>query len=393
MASGKPDLWFLVVVQSADWALDMTQNMARGFEAAGYSVLLLLFDGRPERLQEIGQEISQKVNSREPFIIVDLNMVLNFEGFPANLVPWRYTWVGDNPIHHFRRLPNVQTNTLIGVPDRRYFEVYHALGLHENLLFMPHAGPDPIDDPLPMADRDIDFMFAGNFKLLPGSEEWKARTENLDPLVVAAIDETVGNILDNDAGSFQALTAALAQRGINWREMGAPAVWEAHRVAESYAEGLRRWDVLSRFENLSLHIVGEVSDDVARSMPNAMFHKFPGFPRMLEMIERTKMLINVTPKLADGSHDRICNGIARGSVMATTYSRYVAEQFDVKDDLVFFPRDMDGFDRELADLIADNSRLDRMAASSRAVYADHHTWHRRAGQLGQEMAAAVSAPR
>ncbi len=391
VTESKPEIWFVIFVKAADWALDMAQNMARGFEAGGYNILLLLLDDSPGRFQQIVNEISKKVDSREPFVIIDLNMTFNFEGFPPDLVPWRYSWVGDNPVHHYMKHANVLTNSLVGVPDQRYFKVYEALGIDENLVFAPHAGPDPIDNPLPMVDRDIDLMFAGNFKLLPDTDEWAARKADFDSLAAAAIDDATEKILEEDLESFQALVSAFEARGMDWREMDFKDVWEAHRVAESFAEGIRRCEVLSKIEHLGLHIVGEVSDEVRNRLPKTTFHKFPGFPKMLEMVERTKILINVTPKLAGGSHDRICNGMARGSVLATTYSSYLAEQFEDGKDIIYFPKKLDGFELKLADLIADCPRLDAMAASSRTIYTERHTWRKRAIELGEAMTAAVSA--
>ncbi|MAH84570.1 MAG: hypothetical protein CBB68_09595 [Rhodospirillaceae bacterium TMED8] len=387
--SQKPEIWF-PILRAADWALIMSQDMAQGFKAANYSVLMLLYNEYPEKLREFSTEISRKIDSQEPFVIIDMNMYFNFDGFPKNLRPWRFTWIGDNPIHHHKKFSNFSDQTLIGTPDRRYLDVYEALGFSKNLIFVPHAGPPPIKEPLPSIKRDIRILFAGNFRLVPGEEEWRAFGSGLDKLYLSAVDEAVENILENQTETFQAMGTALANRGISWRDLNLEVVANIHQVVESYVEGINRWRILSAFDGQGLEIVGEVSDAVARRLPNTTIHKFPGFREMLQMVGRSRVLVNSTPKFSGGSHDRICNGMARGSVIATTPSTYLKEYFNHGAEVFYFSKDLSESVNEIISRLEDWDFLDEMTKKAGDKYDAKHTWSSRAEELGEVFTSAVS---
>ncbi len=386
MTSSKPEFWIILPVKVAGWAHDILKNLSWGFAAAGYKSLFVIDYATEESRERINTGFMQKIASGEPFVIVDLFMRMKMLGIPPDLVPGHFTHIGDSPIHHFNRVLSSSPETVIGIPDRRYREIYETLGFQHKLVFVPYSGCDPIADPLPMADRDIDLLFTGTLGMLPGSDAWNEMVADLPDLYKDAIDEALIRTLDEEMVAFMALARAFERRGVDWREEDAAAVVKAHQAVETYAETTRRWDILSAMEGLNLHFMGDASDDVSAKMWSyTKFHRFTSFDDMLEVVKRTKILINICPKLAGGSHTRIWNGIAYGCVNATTHSSYLDEDFVDGVDIINFPDDMTGFKEKLESLLADTDGLDAMVASSQAKYTARHLWRHRAAEIAQVM--------
>lgn len=382
----KPEFWVVLPVKVAGWAHDILKNLSWGFNAAGYKSLFVIDYGTPESRDRINKGFMDKVATGEPFVLVDLFMRMKMLGIAPELVPGHFTHIGDSPIHHFNRVLNASPKTVIGIPDRRYREIYETLGFQHRLVFVPYSGCDPVPDSLPMAERDVDLLFTGTLGMLPGSETWKGLVKGLSAVYQEVVDEALAETIGDDVVAFMALARAFERRGIDWREEDAAQVVQAHKAVETYAETIARWDILSAMEGLNLHFMGDIAPEVQDKLaPFTKFHRFVSFDDMLETVKRTKLLINICPKLSGGSHTRIWNGIAYGCVNATTRSTYLDEDFVDGVDLVNFPDDLGGLKEQLAGILDDPEKLDGMVASSRDKYTARHLWKHRAEDIAKVM--------
>ncbi|MAH84569.1 MAG: hypothetical protein CBB68_09590 [Rhodospirillaceae bacterium TMED8] len=387
MSSAVPiEFWIVLPVKNPGWAHDILKNLSWGISAAGHKSMFVFDHGTFEARKKVTEAIKKKHQAGEPLVVIDLFLRLNDVGLPSGHETRHFSIIGDSPIHHFNRLRKSSPSTVLGIPDRRYEEIYKVVGLKHRCVFMPYSGCDPIPNALPMGERDIDLLFTGTIGMTPYSPAWNKLVEGLPRLVKEAVNEALDVTLNEDTAAFMALINALEKRGVDWHTENGKTLFQAHKAVETYAETLRRIEILTAMEGLNLHFMGDVSYDVSKQICGfTKFHKFTDFENMLELVKRTKLLINICPKLAGGAHTRIWNGIAHGCVNATTRSSFLDEEFEDGVDLLNLPDDSLDLNGRLSELLRDNEKLDDMVCNAKKKYTAKHLWRHRAADIAREM--------
>lgn len=95
-----------------------------------------------------------------------------------------------------------------------------------------------------------------------------------------------------------------------------------------------------------------------------------------------QIALNTMPWFKDGAHDRIFTAMLQGAVAFTDDSRYLREQFDDGDALVYYDlHNMDGMAQQVGQLLREPERLYAIACRGYAAAVKGHTWEQRAETL------------
>lgn len=104
----------------------------------------------------------------------------------------------------------------------------------------------------------------------------------------------------------------------------------------------------------------------------------------LNMIQQSKVSVNVMPWFKDGAHDRVFNSILNGAVCVSDTSRYLCEELKEGEGICYY--ELGGLEElpdKVKDLLQDEKKMQDIVAQGRAKVLDKHTWAKRAGQVAE----------
>ncbi len=291
----------------------------------------------------------------------------------------------DHPATHaplLRRLPRNHITTYLDRGHREYLD--HAMP-GARVVFLPHGGPKPLDPPPPMAERPIRVLLSGNFHAAGDIRETLARVlgrprdEGLD----RAADAMLARVMDAIEDPFRAAMTELSllrnppppeERWLMAETLTAPIcamVSNEHRIR-----------FLNELGDVPATVIGEIHPDAKVPRRDGIDYLGPkGFEEILALLPQTRILANVIPYFSDGSHERVFYGMAAGCVLASTPSRYLAEDFKDGESILYHQAGDAGLSERVAAILTDAPKADAMARAALAAYAPKHTWGERARVL------------
>lgn len=99
-------------------------------------------------------------------------------------------------------------------------------------------------------------------------------------------------------------------------------------------------------------------------------------------IRDARVSLNMLPWFKDGAHDRVFTSMLQRTAVFTDDSRYLREEFEDGEDLVFFSlREPERIPELAAGLLADEGRAGRIAENGYRKARGRHTWRERAREL------------
>lgn len=161
---------------------------------------------------------------------------------------------------------------------------------------------------------------------------------------------------------------------------------------DNYTRGKDRVELIRSIKNAKVHVFGELAIDNAvgvldwdkylASCPNITVHPPTLFGKGLEILKKSKIILNSMPFFRDGTHERIFTGLACGCLPITSESKYLHEQFTNGENLLFYQASKrDAINTVVDDLLNNEQKRREIAARGRKVVMKHHTWDQRVEEL------------
>lgn len=375
------EAWICLRNDVEEWANVMLSGIIDGFEALGYKTVKLEYNGSQQRIQENRELYLARARTGEPFVFVDINAVMNAKPSPSSpqgVSPRRFSMVVDSPFDHFETLSRTWENSMLGTVDRGHLSVLDALRLEREKVFFPHGGPEPLDEPAPMEKRDIDILFCGRIYPHPQSETWGNSLKNLPEVLRKIAGEATREVVEDHKSGFQAFVDSCRRFGFDPNGLETGSLAMVNGLIDIQCVTLQRQEAIKGLKDLNLHVVGQFTEgEGGLDLSKATTYGELNFSRVIELMRRSKIVLNVTPKFPDGSHERIWYGMANGAVILTSYSNFLAETFVDGESIIFLPTDMSGLKDHVSGLLEDHHKLDGIAAAAMDAYRGAHTWRER----------------
>jgi hypothetical protein len=301
-----------------------------------------------------------------PFVF-DLNAkiahLLSAKGVPC------FSLVLDHPLGH-PQLGSMGEASVIGLIDAGHAAIqgYTRAGR----VFIPHGGPPPAERLLPMAERDIALLFCGHVWM--HEEYLRVELRNYSPPARAVVLAAIERYRDGGRPVQEALIAAFAEHGIGLGDFGRDGLAKIVNFVTNYCESLARLALLRALAGRPVHVIGDIPQLVRRDLdPGFTYEGSQPFARLMDLLPRTRFLVNSSPKFSAGSHERIWYALSQGCAVVSSWSSFLHEALG---DAIVSYRDP----AEVPDLLA---RADAGTLADRALplYRAGHTWEARAGAI------------
>jgi spore maturation protein CgeB len=276
-------------------------------------------------------------------------------------------------------------NIIITCDDQEGCELLKARSF-EKTVFMPHAVEPELDFD-PDIERIYDIVFLGScIDLDDQKKEWNKK---FSKKIIHDMEEAVNICLDNSNTSF--MTVLLK----NFDPVDHQQIFEA---VEIYVKGLDRLELLRSFPGSTVHVFGSGNEEgwknILKNDGNMIIHPPVTYEQALEVMKRSKIVLNSSVKNKRGAHERVFAGAACGAVVVTNDNPWMKKQFANGKELIFYHRQDRLQVRTLVEnLLSNEAKRQKIAAAGRKRVMEAHTWDHRVKQLLHEILPMLKAMR
>lgn len=160
-------------------------------------------------------------------------------------------------------------------------------------------------------------------------------------------------------------------------------IWEQ---IELYIRGKERVELVKSLPHTKIHIFDSSIDQLnwegyfQGKHPHLVFHPPVSFEESFDVLKKSKFVINSSPHLRDGAHERVFNALACGAMPIAEANPYMREIFSEGDLLFYRHPDLKGIEEKLQ-IFSNEEKRQAIVESGRSKVMAAHTWDHRASAL------------
>lgn len=292
----------------------------------------------------------------------------------------------DSP-NQFAALAQCKLN-IITCPDLYACEFFRGLKV-ENVLFLPHGvGKDT--EPSKDKNKKYDVvMLASCIDYENIRDQWKGKySKDVCAILNLAAEKSAADFSLPYVEAFvQAMNELLPKSpSID------PSTFNLMQLLddlEMYLRGKERVELVRGIKNAKIDLFGAGWDNekyFRKKNSNIVMHDPVHYEEALEIMKRSKIVLNSCPWIKNGGHERIFAGMACGAVVITNENPFMKEHFKDGEDICYYNHGkFDGLDGIIATYLSDDAKREKVAASGRKKVMQGHTWDHRVAALLKQL--------
>lgn len=261
----------------------------------------------------------------------------------------------------------------------------------QNVFFWPHAVERDLKYN-PKEERPYDVVMLGScYDEESLKQHWRAGTT---PKVTEVIEEAIEFVLrDNKTHIYDATMAALKGHQLSPKEVPLDKILF---YVDNYSRGHDRVQLIKSIKNAQVHVFGGTCwrdekpilgwSNSLIDMPNVTVHPAVPYAESLEIMKKSKIILNSMPFFKSGSHERIFTSLACGALPITSDNLWVRENFlDGRDLKIYAPKGWDKVSDWVDDLLKDDKKRLEIVEQGRSIVMSDHTWDNRVESMIKEL--------
>ncbi len=373
--------------QSKYRVLNVAANqIAEGFVRKGYCVEMMI------RNKSISFSDCQKM------LDGDYNFIFSCQGiafdgimqdgtaFLDRLNKPYFGWLFDDPLYHDSRVQNaVSPESYLFFIDKSFPDIARMMYPDiKRAYYLPHGGfrqPDIAGNHCFADFKDIDILFSGNIDSKKNIDDY---TGVLMPIEMTLIKETLKVLEVYPWYSVrQGLEAALHRLG---EDLTGELLLELGNVIQIVDYEIRfqcKYRILESLlkNGFVVHVIGEGTSELTSRYPNqAVVHGGLDIESVVQLIGRSRIVINPSPTLTFGIHERIATALLGHSVCFTPYSPFLENEFDCHVEFIDL-MNLDQMTRRVREILDNFTDYVPYLESNYQIASEAYTWERRGMQL------------
>jgi spore maturation protein CgeB len=281
-------------------------------------------------------------------------------------------------------------NTIVVATDRFACSFFKGIKCR-HVLFVPHGIEKELAPDLEH-DRTYDVTVLNSLIDYEAiRKNWK---EQYPKIVRDAMDEAIEEVYtDSDAWYVQSFVSAL-DRQMELRGPLDPSLIDFISVLddlEMYLKGKSRIDLIQSIKDSKVHVFGAPCETATweKYLPNSknvQIHEPVPYQQALEIIKQSKILINNSPWIRGGSHERILASMALETLVITDKNVFLNENFVDGKELVLYPTsEIDSVNDLVNEYLSSKEKREQITHQARDTVMRHHTWDNRTKLLIKEL--------
>ncbi len=367
-----------------------TRKWAEALERSGIEVLLLKAD------RENPKPFLDALFKNPPDCTLSFNGLLpDEEGrFFCDLIQIPHVaCLIDSPNHFFSLTQS--KFTIITCADRYYCDFFRGFNV-KNVFFLPHGVEKELHVD-PASPRDIDVLMLSS---CIDYEEVRCRWKELyHPDLCQALDQAIEiTLLDPDTSYIQAIVEAMDNiighgSDVDPRKINFELLLDE---LETYIRGKDRVELVQSLNEVNIHIYGgkEGSNGwekyIGKEHSHITLHDAVSYEEAVKLMQRSKVVLNSTPTIKNGTHERVLAGISSGALVLTSESTYMREKFDEDENILFYQHRTIGLaNQKILPFLADEEKRVAFVKKGQKIVQEHHTWDARVKPFLKELEAML----
>lgn len=368
-----------------------TNQMKKGFEHLGYEIYL--FDLN-QSLQSLGHLYAYMQNHTILAMIGFNNAFFGLKTESGRNV-WEQLGIPcinilvDHPFWYRDILINMPRNSAILCIDRNHMNFVNRF--YQNIAvngFLAHGGTQISGKPKSLRERSIDVLYAGSLYYAqaesqkPDFSQWKIPAEMI-------CEKTIMYLLDNAQLTIEdVFEMQIRELSIQVDEGELAEYMSACGYIERVVSSKIREKCLKTIakSGISLVLFGNGWEQCEWvTLPNVQYGGMITPEAVLEKMEDAKIVLNTLPWFKDGTHERVFNGMLRGSVVVSESSKYLCEIIPPTAWCPFEITDEEELPMRIKRLLNDIEKAQKIADEGYRIAKDNYTWEMRAKEIHDDI--------
>lgn len=303
-----------------------------------------------------------------------------------NIEQNHFAWLVDHPIFHaeyfmpeIRKLAINQNHCIASCVSQDWTKCGRILYPNRDLHFLPHASTI-FDAWAPDWDhRIIDVVFFGSICDPEGIlDSIKNQTGRFWPFIEAIMNDHAYR-QNYQPLDYLMLDALLAQKLDPAQTV---IIMNAFfPLVDQYFRNLKRIELLQQIKDSTVYVFGNGPWKQFSLPSNIILHDSVPYREALGIMRQSRILLNHTPTLLGGGHERIFDAISNGCSVVTTYSDYLRKQFGMSSGIEFYdPMHLDNVNEKLVRILTNPDKGEIIKQGQELVQLKH-TMHNRAQEI------------
>lgn len=363
---------FILPVQSQYNVLhEFTKKIYEAFVRKGLNVQLISIEEAFENKNK--SDFTFGING-VPFT-EERKMLCDITGIP------HFCFLVDPPFRFYELLTS---KNIIYLSDDSYNASFiHSITKNDS-LFMPH-GADLLLNEFPEEDKIYDIIFMGtyiDYELIR-----KAWYEQFPKILAQTLDDSVEIFFDDGETSLiESFSKAYKER-LGLRENVIPSDIEFMlplSMLEMFIKGQERHKLLTSLSDFPIHLFGGPDingkqwSDQLKNSKNIIYHESVNFENAIEVMRKSKIILNASAKNKEGGHERIFYGMACGGVVLTNYNIYLNQHFKDEENILFYEtKNYLNVSEKVLKLLQNDHLRKEISKNGKEEVFKKHTWDHR----------------
>lgn len=284
----------------------------------------------------------------------------------------------------FRFYELLSSNNIIFACDDAYNTRFLELK-GKKAFFMPH-GVDLLLSKDREEEKIYDIIFMGTFIDYENIRKtWHAQFPKI--LAQTLDDAAIITLEDGKTSLIEAFSMAYRDRlGLdkNWLSVDSEFMLPLNML-EMYIKGKERCELISSLSHLPVHLFGS-NDSNGKGWKDALglkcsliqYHDAVNFENAINIMKKSKIVLNASSKNKEGGHERIFYGMGCGAVVVTNENLFMKKNYTDKENILLYDtRNYLNFNEEIPKIIKDEEYQKAIALKGKKEAFEHHSWDER----------------
>lgn len=291
-----------------------------------------------------------------------------------------WSFLVDHPIHLDNELLQYRRYHIVSCVDRNHLDFVKEFYPHNQWsCFLPHGGTSYYIAASPHNTTN-DITILGSLPV-EVQHEFDNKFTQLSSSMQAIITDVVSKLFYNHDICFETtLQQSFSSYGLVVNQEEFRLLLNELCYVDTYVRFRKRLAIVEALinHNLTVHVYG-TGWNCLQASNNLIIHDSVEYAEALEIIGQSRIVINIMPLFADGSHERIFDTMLQRTLCFTDRSLFLEENFEDEKEIFFYSmNNLDQLANRIDNVLA--GKYDEQTIIERAYQkaSNLHTWNKRA---------------
>lgn len=378
-----------IVIYKGDSRYDtmcvFADELGKAFERLGYQAVMINVNDESDTNQKINMLFGMEVKAFIGFNGVGCTVQLNDGTYLQDVMsgPY-YGFFVDHPVYQYDRMVTPVKNMNAFVVDESHVDYIQSH--HPNIRtaqMIPHGGIKRTDIQ-PFKNRKNGIVFFGSYA------NPEKTLNQIDTLGNQGLTDIIYNVIEHMLTDFNvtidmAFDEILRKNNLTISQEEYHSFMTYVRLADSYVRHYFRQLIIKTIveAGIQVEVYGQGWNEFhCNADENLIIHEPVSYLEAYDIMDDTKIVLNVMPWFKKGSHERIFMAMLSGAVCVTDTSTYIDRMFTDTIDIVKYSLNgISGLPMKLKKILEDDVYAETIAAAGYKNAYNNHTWDNRAEDI------------